>query len=230
MKVRLFVVLSMIVLSLTTVFSQKRVIDGNFKITKPINILIFNGQNFPCTPETDKCTIEQIEFEDGTKTIILDASHYMLENTPAMMEEKQKDKNYKPFYYSLSGRNISLVYEKNNDGEGYMIRKNGTDYQIGLVYIKQHNIWGYNFSIRKELNMYSYRLQKGLSLAHAKIYSPGLEFKEKENDLYVYSIMQLAEKKDWDVESGSHYDAVKQESGKLYFNANDELVKWIMYY
>lgn len=229
MKVRLFVVLSMIVLSLTTVFSQKRVIDGNFKITKPIKILIFDGQSLPCTHETDKCTIEQIEFEDGTKTIILDASHYMMENTPNVIEQKKKDKNFKPFYYSFSGRSLSLVHEKSNDGEGYIIRKNGTDYQVGLVYIKQHNIWGYMFSMPKELNMVSYVLQKGLSLADAKIYCPGLEFKEKENDLYVYSVLQLTHEKDWDIESGEHYDIVTQESGKLYFNANDELVKWIIY-
>ena len=131
---------------------------------------------------------------------------------------------------------VSLTHIIENGIEGYIATRNNKPvFALVLTPTDKGKVWG--ISIFNNEKIINYECQKGISIKELENYIKSLgiygtlKFKEKENGLYVHSLLLLDTKDRYNSSTGAKESVfTHKEYGRYYFSSDDKLVKWVFYW
>lgn len=173
-------------------------------------------------PKTDKLSLEVMDFGDKGTTFVVS---YELNSLKGEIGESYKGTAF------WSGRNYKLMYQGEAGNKGYFVVDGvSRGFVYASIYTKTD---GKNALIAKFLNKSKMitGIYKGMTLAELTKATSGLhcksEFSHKSGNLDVYSFKIPSMKDVW---NGREYisKVTHKEYGQFYFNAQGQLVKWLI--
>ena len=192
-------------------------IDKNFKIKVPMSMYSLLSGTEISDPAKCSCTLEQMDFGDDGKTILLTFD----------FDESEKSKHL--LTVSWSGKNLHLGVSNESGLEYFGLLRNSK--QLGLL-ARTEGKW-LGALLEKEGAIHE--LYKGMTRADVEAVTKQLglsqfKFSHKTALYQVYSLYWLDMEKQYNIFGNYKYNMRNDKKwGDFYFNSNGKLIKWILY-
>lgn len=196
-----------------------RFLDTNYKVTKPLSAVVFDGKPQKADKNNHKVTFEVINFGSDGNTVIITMDY-------------GKDGVYS---LSYSGKNLHVVpsYYEGKIGILAVLRGNHTD--CASLAVAEGN-WMLSLNGGKKTYAIS-SFKKGMTRAEVEdaLSDIGLsqfKFTRNSGNLKVYSLFWLDMKKQWNFLGTDYKYQLRNDKryGDFYFDAQGKLVKWILFF
>ncbi len=200
-----------------------RFLDTNYKVTKPLSCVIFNGDPTATDPSRHKVTFEIINFGNDGNTVIC---------TLELGQDGIDAGVGSNATFSWSGKNLHVL-PGYGGGAGMLAVLRGSKDCAGLM-VKDGK-WG--LMINTGSNTYTISdFKKGMTRAEVESVVGQLgmsqfKFTRNSGNLKVYSLFWLDQKKRYNYFGTDYHYEMRNDKkyGDFYFDAQGKLVKWLLF-
>lgn len=205
--------------------SKEEYIDRNFKIDLPFEVLQISDES----PARSKGVghIEVINFGTLGNTIIL---KFECPELDKYYKESGQEKPH--YYYSWSGKNVHLVKVVDSDGILYVILRGN---KRGAVLGSYDGVKLMQIVNEEGVGTINYDIHKGMSRAEVERFLGGLgmKFQQTRNvgNLRIWTLKWFQLQDVYNIFGEVDHAELNNDRKYIdfYFDANDKLVKWIIY-